>query len=79
MHPKHGFTKTSIEHFDDGSAKVTHEHYAGKHKTHAVPDLDGVHDSLEENLRHPKNEEELEEKVHPGIHDKVAEMVKDGE
>ena len=79
MHAKHGFTKTTVTHHDDGSATVTHEHHTGKHKTHAVADLDGVHDSMEDHLRHPQNEEALEEKIHPGIHEQVADKVKEGE
>jgi hypothetical protein len=78
MHPKHGFTRTSITHHDDGSATVEHEHHTGKKVTHAVANLDGVHNSMEDHLRHPANEEKLEEEIHPGIHDEVAEKVEEG-
>jgi hypothetical protein len=75
MHAKHGFTRTTIEHHDDGSSTIIHEHHLGEgnHKKHAVADLDGVHDSLEDHLRMPEKEEEkLEEQVHPGIHEEAA-------
>ena len=51
---KHKFTHTDIEHHDDGSATIHHTHEDGKsHKHHAVADLDGVHDSLEDHLGSP--------------------------
>lgn len=79
-HAGHGYTETIIDHHDDGSHTIEHRHEDGvSHKKHAKMDLDGLHDSLEEHLRHPKNEEELEEKIHPGIHEEVADKVKAGE
>lgn len=82
-HAGHGYTETHIRHFDDGSHAIEHRHEDGvSHKEHAKEDLDGLHDSLEEHLRHPKNEDKIEEAIHPGLHDKVANVVsavKDGE
>jgi hypothetical protein len=79
----HKFLNTHIEHHDDGSATVHHEHEDGKsHVKHAVADLDAVHDSLEEHLRDPHeiekevdergvDHEKLEELLEPGVHDKA--------
>jgi hypothetical protein len=84
----HGFSHTDIEHFEDGSAAVHHVHSDGPHKDfhHAVVDLDGIHDSLEEHLRDPHEIEEeidergvdhekLEEVLEPGIHDKALDYL----
>jgi hypothetical protein len=51
----HKFTHTHIEHHKDGSATVHHKHAEGEHKDvkHAVSDLDGIHDSLEDHLGQP--------------------------
>ena len=76
-HAGHGYTDLHIDHHDDGTHTLHYHHEDGSKKSHAVMDLDGMHDSLEEHLRHPKNEEELEEKIHPGIHDEVAKMAKE--
>ncbi|HZS43343.1 MAG TPA: hypothetical protein VFA52_03970 [Candidatus Paceibacterota bacterium] len=79
MHAKHGFTRTTIEHHADGSSTIVHERHDGEKKTHAVADLDGVHDSLEDHLRVPGDEEEaMEEKIHPGIHEEIKEGLKHG-
>jgi len=66
---KHKFSETHIELHHDGSATVHHVHESDPSKDvkHAVGDLDGLHDSMEEHLN-PEEEESLEEKVHPGIH-----------
>lgn len=85
---KHKFLRTTIEHHDDGSATVHHKHAEGgdKHVKHAVMDLDGIHDSLEEHLRDPEEIEEaleargidpekLEEAISPGIHEKMEETI----
>lgn len=87
-HAGHGFKKTSITHFDDGSAMIHHEHENGNHSTHAVGDLDGVHDSLEEHLRCPEeveedlekrgiNPEKIEEKIAPGLHESMDDVIED--
>lgn len=77
---KHKFSHTHVELHEDGSASIHHVHEDGSHKDvkHAVGDLDGVHDSFEEHLN-PEKEEELEEKVHPGIHDEIMKMAGKGE
>lgn len=84
MEKKHGFTHTHIDLHDDGSASIHHVHQDGPDKDmkHAVPDLDGVHECLEDHCNPEKMEkglkkagkdpEALEEKISPGIHDKVA-------
>ena len=66
---KHKFSSTSIELHHDGSATIHHQHESDPTKDvhHAVADLDGVHDSMEEHLN-PEVEEALEEKIHPGLH-----------
>jgi hypothetical protein len=59
---KHPFHRTVIEHHDNGSHTVKHEHESmepGKDVSYAVPDLDGVHDGLEEHCGEP-NEGEAE-------------------
>ena len=79
-HAGHGFTHTEIEHHDDGSHTITHYHEGGedKHKKHAKMDLDGMHDSLEDHLRHPMDEhEKLEEQIHPGIHKEMMEKAEE--
>jgi hypothetical protein len=85
-HAGHGFKSTHITHFDDGSAAIKHEHEGGPDHDveHAVGNLDGIHDSLQDHLDPEKMEkglkdegkdpEALEEKVSPGIHDKVASL-----
>ena len=60
---KHKFLNTHIEHHDDGSATIHHEHEDGaaSDKKHAVADLDGVHDSLQDHLGTPNvGEQEAE-------------------
>ena len=86
---KHKFLRTTIEHHDDGSATVHHEHADGvSHVKHAVLDLDGVHDSLEDHLREPEeiekevkdrgvDPEKLEEVIEPGLHDKALDYLAD--
>jgi hypothetical protein len=51
----HGFTHSHIEHHKDGSHTVHHIHEEGPHKDikHAVADLDGVHDSMEDHVGTP--------------------------
>jgi hypothetical protein len=86
---KHKFVHTTIEHHDDGSATIHHEHEDGKsHVKHAVADLDEIHDSLEAHLRDPEeiekkieekgiDPEKLEEAISPGIHEKMEEILED--
>lgn len=58
----HRFHHTHIEHHDDGSMTIHHEaHIPADDVKHAVGDLDGVHDSLEEHLGLPNDDEEAEE------------------
>jgi hypothetical protein len=54
-HAHHGFTDTHIRHHADGSHTMKHVHKDGSHKDveHAVANLDGVHDSLEDHLGAP--------------------------
>lgn len=81
MRAKHGFKETHIELYDDGSASIHHVHHDGpaRDKKHAVADLDGVHDSLEDHLRMPEDEEQrLEEQVHPGIHNEIEKKYEEG-
>ena len=53
-HAGHGYTHTHITHHHDGSHTIKHHHEDGvSHKEHAVADLDGVHDSLQEHLGMP--------------------------
>ena len=87
-HAGHGYHTTTITHHDDGSATIKHDHESGDHKEYAVGDLDGVHDGMEDNLRCPEeieqelekrgiNSEALEEAIAPGLHDKMADIMKD--
>jgi hypothetical protein len=57
----HKFSHTHIEHHKDGSHTVHHKHEDGeKHDVkHAVADLDGAHDSMQDHLGAP-NPGELE-------------------
>lgn len=50
-HAKHGFTHTTVTHHHDGSHTVTH-HHVDPEKTveHAVPDHDGMMDSMQQHL-----------------------------
>ena len=77
LHAGHGFHSTHAEIHADGSVTVHHVHQDGpeKDKKYATADLDGVHDGLEDHLRIPeKKEEEIEEKIHPGIHQKALKL-----
>jgi hypothetical protein len=64
--PKHKFTHTHIEHHPDGSKTIHHVHKDGpQHDVkHAVPNMDGVHDSLEEHMGEP-NKGEAEAMAQP--------------
>lgn len=81
---KHGFSHTHVDIHNDGSATIHHVHESGdplKDVHHAVADLDGIHDSLEDHLN-PDEEKEheeheaLEEAISPGIHEKMEKMGK---
>jgi hypothetical protein len=52
---KHHFSHTHIEHHDDGSATVHHQHESDPKKDikHAVADTDQMHDSLEDHIGTP--------------------------
>ena len=51
----HGFTHSHHEHHADGSITVHHVHHEGPHKDikHAVANLDGAHDSMQDHLGTP--------------------------
>lgn len=79
-HVGNGFKETHVELHSDGSASIHHVHHDGPHKDvkHAVSDTDGLHDSLEDHLRIPEDQEEkIEEAIHPGIHEEVMKHVKE--
>jgi hypothetical protein len=52
---KHHFSHTHIEHHADKSHTVHHVHESDSSKDvkHAVPDLDAVHDSMQDHLGEP--------------------------
>jgi len=52
--PHHGFHRTEIHHHHDGSHTI-HHHHVNPEKSipKAVPDLEGVHESLHDNLAEP--------------------------
>lgn len=53
-HAGHGFKHSHFEHHADGSITVHHEHEnPAQSVKHAVPDLDGAHDSMEDHLGTP--------------------------
>jgi hypothetical protein len=54
-HAGHGFKHTHMEHHEDGSMTVHHQHEDGpEHDVkHAVSNLDGAHDSMQDNLGQP--------------------------
>lgn len=58
--PHHTVKHSKIEHHGDGTHTVTHYHHDGSEHSHAVPNLDGVHDNLEEHLGAPNEGEEEE-------------------
>lgn len=85
---RHKFSHTNIELHPDGSATVEHVHESNpaKNVKHAVVDINGIHDSLQDHLNPEEVEEEaehlgfnpeqLEEKVAPGIHEKILEIAR---
>jgi hypothetical protein len=64
---KHNFKHTHVEHHNDGSATVEHHHHEGAHKNvkHAVHNLDGIHDSMEDHLNPAGNPGEAEANAGP--------------
>lgn len=59
----HGIARTMIEHHHDGSHQITHEHMKpGTMPTkHGAPDLEGLHDHMEEMLGGKPTVEEMGE------------------
>lgn len=86
---KHKYSSTEITNHPDDSYTIKHVHEEGPHKdyTHAAVGLDSVHDSLQKHLNPEKIEDEvekngqdpeaLEERVSPGIHQKVLDLSKE--
>ena len=65
-HAGHGYKRTHIEHHDDGSHTVEHEHEDGKsHKKYAVASLDHVHDGLQDHMGVPNTGEGMDEQGTP--------------
>jgi hypothetical protein len=57
---KHPFHRTVIDHHPDGSHTIKHERRdGGEPVDYARPDLDGVHDGLEEHLGEENEAEEI--------------------
>lgn len=50
--------RTMIDHLDDGSHVVTLTPHQGDEVKFSRPDLDGLHDALEEHLGDPNHDEE---------------------
>ena len=77
-HAGHGFKHTHVELYDDGSAMIHHVHEDGPHKDkkYAVPDLDSVHDGMEEHLGCPNDGEEAEDHDHPS-HSELLQEIED--
>jgi hypothetical protein len=73
-HAGHGYTRTIIEHHDDGSSTIEHHHEDGSHKKYAVTDLDCVHDGLEDHLGEPNDGEEAEDHEHPAHSELLKEI-----
>ncbi len=80
----HQFSHTHIEHHKDGSHTVHHVHESGDGKMDvkgAVSDHDGLMDHMMDHTSAPnegegsdEKNEALEEKMAPGLHDKIASM-----
>lgn len=60
-HRKHSYSHSHIEHHKDGSMTVHHQHEsdASKDVKHAVPDIDALHDSIEQHLGEPNADEQM--------------------
>lgn len=74
MAKHHKFHHTRITHHADGSATIRHEHEEGPHKDveHAVADLDGIHDSVEDHMGQPNDGEAEAEAGQHGVPDAQA-------
>jgi len=61
---KHGVAETHIKHNHDGSHSITHHHmkHGVQATDHGAPDLESLHDHLEEILGGKPTAEELAEK-----------------
>jgi len=59
---KHGFSHTVIHHNTDGSHQVEHHPMSHLHgaSQHGVPDMESLHDHLEEMLGGKPSKEEME-------------------
>jgi hypothetical protein len=67
-HAGHGYKSTHITHHADGSHTVKHEHEDGaSHQEYAKPDLDGVHDGLQDHMGVPNPGEAESEAGESGI------------
>ena len=75
-HAGHGYTRTVIEHHDDGSHTLEHTHEDGLHKKYAVGDIDSMHDGLEDHLGEPNDGEEAEDHGHPS-HSELLQEIED--
>ena len=73
-HAGHGFTHTHIEHHADGSHTVHHQHEEGmEHDVkHAVANLDGAHDSMQDNLGTPNPGEAAADMGQHGVPPAIA-------
>ena len=56
---KHGFHTSHVTHHSDNSHTIHHMHSEGSHKDvkHAVGNLDALHDSLEDHIGAPNEQE----------------------
>lgn len=67
-HAGHGYKSTHIDHHDDGSHTVRHEHEDGvSHKSYAKADLDQLHDGMQDNLGEPNPGEAEADNGNSGI------------
>ena len=64
--PKHGIKHTHIEHHNDGSHTIRHTMHTGPETSHTAPDLDALHDHLEEHMGEP-NQGEAEAMQQAGV------------
>jgi hypothetical protein len=61
----HKYHTTTIDHHDDGSHTIHHEHHNPEEDCkYAVEDLDSMHDGLEHHLGEPNDGEEVEDHSH---------------
>ena len=72
-HAGHGYKHTHVTHHHDGSHTIKHEHEDGvSHKEHAVSNIDGVHDSLQDHLGTPNPGEAEADAGQHGVPDEHA-------